>query len=87
MVTNDLKLGYSTGHRHCSITRMFHAWKSAIMHANSTRRTLVRPSCKNIHAKIHKKIHANKENLHVKLYMQIVIICMYSVYLSSYIAG
>ena len=28
---------YSTGHGHCSITRVFHARKSAILHANSTR--------------------------------------------------
>ena len=28
---------YSTSHGHCSITRVFHAWKSAILHANSTR--------------------------------------------------
>ena len=51
------------------------------------RKTLVKHSCKNIHAKIHEKIHANQENLLVKLYTQIVIICMYSVYLSSYIVG
>ena len=81
------RLVYSTGHGHCSITRVFHAWKSTILHANSMRKTLVKHSCKNIHTKIHKKIHANQENLLVKLYTQIVMICMYSVYLSSYIAG
>ena len=42
---------------------------------------------KKIHAKIHKRIHTNQENLRVKLYTQVVIICVYSVYLSSYIAG
>ena len=26
---------YSTGHGHCSITRVFHAWKSATLHTNS----------------------------------------------------
>ena len=80
-------LTYSTGQGHCSITRVFHAWKSAKLHANSTRKTLVKHSCKNVHAKIQEKIHANQENLRVKLYTQIVTICVYSVYLSSYIAG
>ena len=78
---------YSTGHRHCSTTRVFHAWKSAILHANSTRKTCVKHSCKKIHAKIDEKIHANKENLRAKLYTQVFIICVYSVYLSFYIAG
>ena len=55
----DAHCSYSTGHRHCSITRVFHAWKSAILHANSTRKTRVKHSCKKIHAKILKKIHAN----------------------------
>ena len=32
------------------------------------------------HTKIDEKIHTNKENLCVKLYTQIVIICVYSVY-------
>ena len=50
---------YSTSHGHCSITRMFHAWKSAMLHTNSTRKTSVKHSWKNIHAKIHEKIHAN----------------------------
>ena len=52
-------MAYSTGHRHCSITYVFHVWKSAILHANSTGKTLVKHSCKNIHAKIQEKIHAN----------------------------
>ena len=39
-------MAYSTGHRHCSITYVFHVWKSAILHANSTGKTLVKHSCK-----------------------------------------
>ena len=35
---------YSTGHGHCRITRMFHAWKSAMLHTNSTRKTSVKHS-------------------------------------------
>ena len=33
-----------------------------LLHANSMRKTLVKHSCKNIHAKIHEKIHANFPN-------------------------
>ena len=57
--TLELRRKYSTGHGHCSTTRVFHAWKSAILNANSMRKTRVKHSCKKIHAKIHKKIHAN----------------------------
>ena len=78
---------YSTSHGHYSITCVFHAWKSAILHANSTRKTRVKHSCKRLHAKIHEKIHVNQENLRVKLYSHIVKIWEYSVSLSSYIAG
>ena len=48
-----VKVTYSTGHGHCSITRVFHVWKSAILHTNSTRKRHVKHLCKNIHAKIH----------------------------------
>ena len=78
---------YRPGHGHCSIARMFHEWKSAILHTNSTRKTRMKHSCEKIHAKIHSKIHVNFPNLHVKRYMHIVIICVYLVYLSSNSAG
>ena len=78
---------YSTGHGHCSIASMFHEWKSAILNANSTRKTRVKHLCEKVHAKLHEKIHINFPNLHVKLYKHIVIVCAYLVYLSSYIAG
>ena len=48
-----VKVTYSTGHGRSSITRVFHAWKSAILHANSMRKRRVKHLCKNIHAKIH----------------------------------
>ena len=32
----------SMGHGHCSIASVFHEWKSAILHANSTRKTRVK---------------------------------------------
>ena len=37
---------HCTSHGHCSITRVFHGWKSAILHANSTRKTRVKHWCK-----------------------------------------
>ena len=41
----DAHCSYSTGHRHCSITRVFHAWKSAIIarkfHEKNPRETLM----------------------------------------------
>ena len=57
---------YSTGHGHCSITHVFHVWKSAIR---------LKHSCKKINTKIYKKIQANFPNLCVQLYTHIVIIC------------
>ena len=51
--TTAVKVTYSTGHGHCSITRVFHAWKSPILHANSMRKRRVKHLCKNLHAKIH----------------------------------
>ena len=48
-----VKVTYSTGHGHCSITSVFRAWKSAIWHVNSTRKRCVKHLCKNVHAKIH----------------------------------
>ena len=83
----DAHCSYSTGHRHCSITRVFHAWKSAILHANSTRKTRVKHSCKK---NTHKNTQENTRKFRkfaCKTYIQVVIICVYSVYLSSYIAG
>ena len=38
---------YSTGHGHCSIASVFHEWKSAILHANSTRKTRVKKYMQN----------------------------------------
>ena len=51
-------LWYSTGCGHCSIRRVFSGWKSSILHANSTRKTRAKHTCKKIHARIHEKIHA-----------------------------
>ena len=57
--TQTLMSVYSTGHGHCGITRVFHTWKSATLHANSTIKTRVKQLCKKIHAKIHEKTDAN----------------------------
>lgn len=48
--TNISNETYSTGHRHCNLTHVFHACKSAILHANSTRKTREKHSCRKIHA-------------------------------------
>lgn len=59
IVNEWLKLPYSTGRNNCSVTRVFHACKSAILHANYARNTRVKHACKKIHAKIQEKIHTN----------------------------
>ena len=51
-------LWYSTGCGHCSIRRVFSAWKSSILHANSTRKTRAKHMCKKIHEKMHATLRA-----------------------------
>ena len=68
-------LWYSTSCGHCSVRRVFSAWKSSILHANSTRKTRAKHTCKK----------NPKFTIYIsKIYTQIVVICVYSVYLSSY---
>ena len=75
---------YSTGHGHCSIASVFHEWKSAILHANSTRKTRVKKYKQNYMRKYTQIFLIACKTLHAHCYN----LCVFGLLeLNSYIAG